>query len=48
MRTPIRVIAGILALALALSVGGCGRKPNDLLPPEGSEGENYPRTYPAS
>lgn len=42
------LIAGILALALALSVSGCGRKSDDLLPPEGSDGENYPRTYPSS
>ncbi len=48
MRTPIRTFAGILVLVLALAVGGCGRKPADLLPPEGSEGENYPRTYPSS
>jgi predicted small lipoprotein YifL len=41
-------MAGILLLALALSVAACGRKPDGLLPPEGSEGENYPRTYPAS
>lgn len=48
MKTPIRLMAGILVLALALAVGSCGRKPSNLLPPEGSDGENYPRTYPSS
>lgn len=49
MRIPARaLIAGLLVLALALPVSGCGRKASDLLPPEGSEGENYPRTYPSS
>ena len=49
MRKPLRmVVATLLVLALAAPLAGCGRKPAGLLPPEGSEGENYPRTYPSS
>lgn len=42
------LIAGLLVLALALPVSGCARKPSNLLPPEGSDGENFPRTFPSS
>ncbi len=49
MRAPLRIaVAVLIILALAAPVAGCGRKPSGLLPPEGSEGENYPRTYPSS
>ena len=49
MNMPLRmIVAALLVLALAAPLAGCGRKPADLLPPEGSEGENYPRTYPSS
>ena len=49
MSNPLRlVVAVLMILALAAPLSGCGRKPAGLLPPEGSEGENYPRTYPSS
>ena len=49
MRQAMRMaVAVLLVLALAAPLAGCGRKPANLLPPEGSEGENYPRTYPSS
>ena len=49
MRNALRVVVALLmVLALAVPVAGCGRKPDRLLPPEGSEGENFPRTYPSS
>ncbi len=49
MSNPLRmIVAALLVLALAAPLTGCGRKPSNLLPPEGSEGENYPRTYPSS
>ncbi len=49
MRSPLRmIVTALLVLALAAPLAGCGRKPSDLLPPEGSEGENYPRTYPST
>ncbi|NNG04885.1 MAG: hypothetical protein HKM95_12400 [Inquilinus sp.] len=43
-----RLTAMLLAAALLLAIGGCGRKPNELLPPEDSDGERFPRTYPSS
>ncbi len=49
MSNPLRVVVALLmVLALSVPVAGCGRKPDSLLPPEGSEGENFPRTYPSS
>ena len=49
MRRPLRMlVAALLVLALAAPLAGCGRKPGGLLPPDGSEGENYPRTYPST
>ena len=49
MKVPVRaLIAGLLILALAAPVAGCGRKPSDLRPPEDADPERYPRTYPAS
>ncbi len=49
MRQTLRMAAAaLLILALSAPLAGCGRKPADLLPPEGSEGENFPRTYPSS
>lgn len=49
MSNPLRVVVALLmVLALAVPVAACGRKPDNLLPPEGSEGENFPRTYPSS
>ena len=49
MKTPLRMaMAALLVLALAIPMSGCGRRPDHLLPPEGSDGENYPRTYPSS
>lgn len=42
------LFALLLILALALPAAGCGRKAESLSPPEGSDGENFPRTYPSS
>ena len=47
MRQSARALV-LALLILALPLAGCGRKPDGLLPPEGSEGENFPRTYPSS
>ena len=49
MRLSVRaLIAGLLVLALAAPVAGCGRKPSDLQPPEDADPSRYPRTYPSS
>ena len=49
MRNTTRsLFAVLLILALALPSAGCGRKPENVSPPEGSDGENFPRTYPSS
>ena len=37
----------IAALACALAVAGCGKKPKHLDLPEGVKDSAYPRTYPA-
>ncbi|MGP1397780.1 MAG: hypothetical protein ACTS3R_19935 [Inquilinaceae bacterium] len=35
------------ALAAALGLGACGRKPEFVDPPQGEELDRFPRTYPS-
>lgn len=35
-----------LALAAALSLGGCGKKPKFVDPPQGKGDDHFPRSYP--
>ncbi len=35
-------------LSTALMLGACGIKPKDMLPPEGTEKNDFPRSYPSS
>lgn len=38
----------LLTMAAALALGGCGKKPNFVDPPQGEENDTFPRTYPTS
>ncbi len=40
-----RRAAALLVLALALAVGGCGKKGDPVVPP--GEHDRFPRTYPS-
>lgn len=52
MRLPIvnrqtrRLIAGVLAVALLGTLGGCGKRPGWVDPPKGVPESAFPRTYP--
>lgn len=37
---------GALAVALALALAGCGKKPRTVGAPEGAEGRPFPQVYP--
>ena len=34
-------------ICLALGVAGCGKKPDQVSPPQGEEADRFPRTYPS-
>lgn len=42
-----RILLTATALAAALAVAGCGKKPKAVDPPQGRENDRFPRTYPA-
>lgn len=43
----VRGMVLLLVCTLLLTLGGCGRKPADVDPPEGADTRAYPRTYPS-
>lgn len=42
-----RLLPVAAALAAALMLTGCGKKPKLVDPPQGKENDHFPRTYPA-
>ncbi|HYD69396.1 hypothetical protein [Azospirillum sp.] len=42
----IGLAMGVLAVALALSLGGCGKKPEFVDAPQGKEADRFPQAYP--
>lgn len=42
-----RALLTAAALAAALAVSGCGKKPKMVDPPQGKENDHFPRAYPA-
>lgn len=45
----MRAAACLLILCLfALGAAGCGKKPDQVLPPQGEENDRFPRTYPST
>jgi len=40
-----RVVAALM-LVLVLGLGGCGKRPGQVLPPEEAKGTRFPQTYP--
>ncbi|MBK3799715.1 hypothetical protein GAY33_10805 [Azospirillum brasilense] len=45
MRRPLLILA-TAAVALALALAGCGKKPSFVDPPQGREADKFPGTYP--
>ncbi|MGQ9368864.1 hypothetical protein [Azospirillum sp. A39] len=41
-----RATLGMLALAAALALGACGKKPDFVDPPQGRGNDQFPRPYP--
>ncbi|HEY0833838.1 MAG TPA: hypothetical protein VGE72_08010 [Azospirillum sp.] len=45
-RGAVGLALGTLAFALALSLGGCGKKPEVVDAPQGKEADRFPQPYP--
>ncbi|MCW2247125.1 hypothetical protein M2352_002716 [Azospirillum fermentarium] len=45
-RRTISLATGVLLIAFVLALGGCGKKPRTVDPPQGSEADRFPQTYP--
>lgn len=45
-RRTVGLAVGLLAVALALSLGACGKKPDFVDPPQGRDADRFPQTYP--
>jgi hypothetical protein len=45
-RGNVGLALGALALVLALSLGGCGKKPEFVDAPQGKEADRFPQPYP--
>lgn len=43
-----RISLFVIAACLALGAAGCGKKPDQVLPPQGEENDRFPRTYPST
>ncbi|WP_035690723.1 hypothetical protein [Azospirillum halopraeferens] len=45
-RRAVGLAMGLLVVALALSLGACGKKPDFVDPPQGRDADRFPGTYP--